>query len=140
MKVGLRTPNVKGSIKARTTGKVKRKFKRMTNPFYGKKGMGWLKNPRKAMYNKIYHKTTFSVKSLGGLIFACFYYPIYWTMLLLMWSMWLSLVILWWMLKGIVYLGIWAVNGCIALVEWLVNRHAENEALPEASETEDTPA
>lgn len=40
MKVGLRTPSFKKSFKARTTGKYKRKLKRMVNPFYGKKGMG----------------------------------------------------------------------------------------------------
>ena len=29
-------------------------------PGYGRKGMGWIRNPRKAAYNKIYRKTTFS--------------------------------------------------------------------------------
>lgn len=59
MKVGYRKPNIKKSIKARTTGKVKRKMKKAVNPLYGKKGMGYIKNPKKAVYNKVYHKTTF---------------------------------------------------------------------------------
>lgn len=59
MKVGYRKPNIKKSIKARTTGKVKRKMKKAVNPLYGKKGMGYIKNPKKAVYNKVYNKTTF---------------------------------------------------------------------------------
>lgn len=59
MKVGYRKPDLKKSIKARTTGKVKRKIKKSVNPFYGKKGMGYIKNPKRAINNKIYHKTTF---------------------------------------------------------------------------------
>lgn len=61
MKFGPRKPSLKRSIKARTTGKLKRRAKKAVNPFYGKKGMGWIRNPRKAAYNKIYNKTTFSV-------------------------------------------------------------------------------
>ncbi len=60
MKIGLRKPSVKRSIKARTTGKLKRKVKRTFNPFYGKKGMGYIRDPKRAIKNKIYHKTTFS--------------------------------------------------------------------------------
>ena len=37
MKYGVRKPNVKKSIKARTTGKVKRQVKKAVNPLYGKK-------------------------------------------------------------------------------------------------------
>lgn len=58
MKFGFRTPNFKKSIKARTTGKLKRSIKRKINPFYGKKGMDYIKNPKKAIYNKIYNKVT----------------------------------------------------------------------------------
>jgi hypothetical protein len=64
MKIGLRKPSIKKSIKARTTGKLKRKIKKAINPFYGKKGMGWIRNPKKALYNKIYNKTTFSIFDL----------------------------------------------------------------------------
>ncbi len=58
MKVGIRKPNLKKSLKARTTGKLKRKAKKAINPLYGKKGMGFVKNPKKAVYNKVYNKTT----------------------------------------------------------------------------------
>ncbi len=61
MKFGPRKPSIKRSIKARTTGRAKRKIKSSVNPFYGKKGTGWVRNPKKAAYNKVYKKTTFSV-------------------------------------------------------------------------------
>ncbi|MBN1077722.1 hypothetical protein [Clostridium botulinum] len=64
MKVGLRKPSIKKSIKARTTGKLKREIKRSINPFYGKKGMGCINDPKKAIYNKVYNKTTFGVKDI----------------------------------------------------------------------------
>lgn len=58
MKLGVRKPSLKKSIKARTTGKLKREIKRSIDPTYGKKGMGWVKNPKKAAYNKAYNKLT----------------------------------------------------------------------------------
>lgn len=64
MKFGMRTPSLKRSISARTTGQLKRSVKRAVIPGYGKKGMGWIKNPKKALYNKVYHKTTFSIFDL----------------------------------------------------------------------------
>lgn len=59
MKFGMRTPSLKKSISARTTGKLKRSVKGAINPLYGKAGMGLL-NPKKALYNKVYKKTSFS--------------------------------------------------------------------------------
>lgn len=64
MKFGLRTPSLKKSLKARTTGKVKRQVKKALISGYGKKGMGWIKNPKKAAYNKVYNKTSFSLFDL----------------------------------------------------------------------------
>ncbi|HIT24125.1 MAG TPA: hypothetical protein IAD45_06885 [Candidatus Faecimonas intestinavium] len=64
MKFGMRKPSLTKSIKARTTGKLKRKVKSSINPFYGKKEMGLITNPRKAVYNKVYKKTTFSFLDL----------------------------------------------------------------------------
>lgn len=58
MKIGVRTPNLKKSLKARTTGRLKRQMKKAVNPLYGKKGMGLINNPKKAVYNKIYNKVT----------------------------------------------------------------------------------
>lgn len=64
MKIGMRKPSLKKSIKARTTGKAKRTLKKAVIPGYGKKGTGWIKNPKKAAYNKVYKKTTFSIFDL----------------------------------------------------------------------------
>lgn len=64
MKFGLRTPSLKKSFKARTTGRIKREVKSAINPLYGKKGMGWINNPKKAAYNKVYKKTSFSIFDL----------------------------------------------------------------------------
>ena len=64
MKIGMRKPSLKKSIKARTTGKAKRKLKKAIILGYGKKGAGWLKDPKKAAYNKVYKKTTFSIFDL----------------------------------------------------------------------------
>ena len=64
MKFGMRKPSIKRSIKARTIGKAKRKVKKAIIPGYGKKGMGWVKNPKKAAYNKVYNKTSFSIWDL----------------------------------------------------------------------------
>lgn len=58
MKVGIRKPSLKKSLKAKTTGSLKRKAKSAINPLYGKKGMGLINNPKKAVYNKVYNKTT----------------------------------------------------------------------------------
>lgn len=69
MKVGIRKPSLKKSIKARTTGKLKRSIKKSVNPLYGKKGMGVIKNPKKAVYNKVYNKTTVG---LGDIIKSIF--------------------------------------------------------------------
>ena len=42
MKFGFRTPSIKRSISARTTGRAKRAIKRAIIPGYGRKGMGFL--------------------------------------------------------------------------------------------------
>lgn len=64
MKIGMRKPSLRKSISARTTGRAKRAVKRALIPGYGKKGMGWL-HPRKALYNRIYRKTTFNIVDLA---------------------------------------------------------------------------
>ncbi|MGG2466821.1 hypothetical protein ACOV1W_03740 [Paraclostridium bifermentans] len=64
MKVGVRKPSIKKSISARTTGRAKRAVKKAVVPGYGKKGSGWVKDPKKAAYNKIYNKTTVSATKL----------------------------------------------------------------------------
>lgn len=65
MKIGIRTPSLKKSFKARTTGRLKRAVKSTYNPVYGAKGAGIVNNPKKAIYNKVYEKVT--VDSLENL-------------------------------------------------------------------------
>ena len=60
MKFGMRKPSLNKMVKARTTTRFKKTVKRSVKPLYGKKGMGWVDNPKKAAYNKVYNKTTFS--------------------------------------------------------------------------------
>lgn len=64
MKLGIRKPSIKKSIKARTIGRAKRMAKKSINPLYGKKGMGYINNPKKAIYNKVYNKTSFNAFNL----------------------------------------------------------------------------
>lgn len=66
VKIGPRKPSVKKRISARTTGKAKRMVKSSVNPLYGKKGMGYVNNPRKAVYNKVYKQTTFDALDFDG--------------------------------------------------------------------------
>jgi len=64
MKIGIRKPSLIKSFKARTTGRAKRSVKRAVNPLYGKKGMGYIKNPKRALKNKLYKKSTVSLLGL----------------------------------------------------------------------------
>lgn len=48
MKIGMRKPSLKKSIKARTTGKAKRALKKAVIPGYGKKGTGVDKEPKES--------------------------------------------------------------------------------------------
>ena len=64
MKYGIRTPNINKRISARTTGKITRTMNKAVNPLYGKKGMGFINNPSKAVYNKVYNKTTTSIDNI----------------------------------------------------------------------------
>jgi hypothetical protein len=61
MKFGFRTPSLKKVIKGRTTGRVKRAMKKTVNPVYGKKGIGFISNPRRSVHNKIYKKLSFGL-------------------------------------------------------------------------------
>ena len=60
MKFGVRKPSVNKSISARTTGRLERASKRAINPSYGRKGSGFIKDPGRASYNKVYNKTSYS--------------------------------------------------------------------------------
>jgi hypothetical protein len=73
MKFGFRTPSLKKRIAARTS--VKR-YVRHSLGFKAPKGWGWLTNPKKAAYNRIYNKTSRGclvvLVFLSGLIFVIF--------------------------------------------------------------------
>ncbi len=64
MKIGVRKPSIKKSIKSRTTGKAKRAVKKAVNPVYGKKGTGFAKSPSKSVKNSVYKKTTVGIGDL----------------------------------------------------------------------------
>lgn len=70
MKFGFRTPSIKRSISARTTGRAKRAIKRAIIPGYGRKGMGLLTNPKKSIYNRVYRKTTFGLRDIVKFLFG----------------------------------------------------------------------
>ena len=58
MKFGFRKPSLKKSFSARTSGLFTRSIKRALLPGYGKKGVGWLTNPKKSLYNRVYRSLT----------------------------------------------------------------------------------
>ena len=64
MKIGMRKPSVRKSFRARTTGKAKSKMRKAVNPFYGRKGMGFMKSPKKSVMAAVYRRNTFSVMDL----------------------------------------------------------------------------
>lgn len=64
MKFGFRTPSLKKRISARTS------LKRVVRHRMGVKaprGMGMLTNSKRALYNKVYRKTTFGIENLARL-------------------------------------------------------------------------
>lgn len=62
MKVGIRTPSLRKSIAARTSWKRRL---RHSAGLKAPRGYGWLTDPKKAAYNRVYNRTTLS---LWGLI------------------------------------------------------------------------
>ncbi|MDO5049940.1 MAG: hypothetical protein Q4D87_08690 [Actinomycetaceae bacterium] len=60
----MRKPSLKKSVSARTKGRATRAAKRAINPLYGKKGMGYIRDPKRAIKNAIYKRTTFSAWDL----------------------------------------------------------------------------
>ena len=55
MKFGFRTPSLRKRIAARTS--VKR-YVRHSLGFKAPRGWGWLTNPKRAAYNRLYNRTT----------------------------------------------------------------------------------
>lgn len=66
MKFGMRKPSLKKRVSARTS------LKRQLIHRAGLKmprGYGWVRNPKKYVYNKVYRKTTFDIFKLLKKIF-----------------------------------------------------------------------
>lgn len=62
MKVGIRKFSLKKRIAARLSWK---RFLRHRLGLKMPRGWGWLTNPKKALYNRIYYRTTISTDNLG---------------------------------------------------------------------------
>jgi hypothetical protein len=56
MKFGFRTPSIRKRIAARTSLK---RYVRHSLGFKAPRGWGWLTNPRRAVYNRVYNRTSF---------------------------------------------------------------------------------
>jgi hypothetical protein len=63
MKFGFRKPSLKKRIAARTSLK---RYVRHSLGFKAPRGWGWLTNPKKAAYNRVYNRTT-----VGCLLLFC---------------------------------------------------------------------
>lgn len=61
MKWGPRKPSLKGMIAARLSPA---RFIRHSLGLKAPHGLGWITNPKKALYNRIYHRVTFSLFDL----------------------------------------------------------------------------
>jgi Topoisomerase DNA binding C4 zinc finger len=57
MKFGIRTPSFKKRISARTSWK---RVVRHNMGFKAPRGFGWFTNPKRALYNRVYNRTTVS--------------------------------------------------------------------------------
>ena len=62
MKFGLRVPSLSRMIAARTSP---RRFIAHSLRIKAPRGMGWITNPRRALYNCVYSRTTFGI---GGVL------------------------------------------------------------------------
>ena len=59
MKFGFRKPSLRKSLAARTSMK---RFIRHSLGLKAPRGWGWLTDPRRAAYNRVYHRTTFDLR------------------------------------------------------------------------------
>jgi hypothetical protein len=62
MKIGIQIPSLSKRIAARTSWK---RVMRNNLGLKAPRGWGWLTNPRKAAYNRIYNRTTIDLFQLG---------------------------------------------------------------------------
>ena len=67
MKFGMRTPSLKKMISARVSPA---RYVRHSLGFKAPRNWGWLTNPKKTAYNRVYSRTTFSFWSLLKALFS----------------------------------------------------------------------
>lgn len=65
MKVGLRLPSLKKRLAARTSPA---RFVRQSLGLKAPRGWGWLTNPRKAAYNRVYNRTTVGLRGCSWIL------------------------------------------------------------------------
>jgi hypothetical protein len=82
MKFGFRIPSLTKRIAARTS--VKRVIRHNLG-FKAPRGMGWITDPKKALYNKVYNKT-----SRGCLVSLVFLLSIPVTVFIIVWKIFVS--------------------------------------------------
>ncbi len=58
MKFGIRAPSIRKMVAARTSP---RRFIRHSLGLKAPRGLGWLTNPKRAAYNRVYNRTTVSL-------------------------------------------------------------------------------
>ena len=61
MKFGFRKPSIRKSVAARTSLK---RYIRHSLGLKAPRGWGWVTNPKKAAYNRVYNRTTFGWRDL----------------------------------------------------------------------------
>lgn len=66
MKFGLRTPSFTRMVSTRLSPK---RYIRHSLGLKAPRGFGWVTNPKRALYNRIYHRATFSIFDLIRLLF-----------------------------------------------------------------------
>lgn len=66
MKFGLRIPSLNKRLAARTSPA---RWVRNSLGLKAPRGWGWLSNPKKAAYNRVYNRTSFGLKGCGWLVF-----------------------------------------------------------------------
>lgn len=67
MKFGMRKPSVKKMLVARTSPK---RFVAHNLGLKAPRGWGWLTNPKRAAYNRVYTRTTFSIWDVLKTLFS----------------------------------------------------------------------
>jgi hypothetical protein len=82
MKFGFRIPSIKKRIAARTSAK---RIIAHNLGFKAPRGMGWITNPKKAMYNKVYNQT-----SRGCMLSVVFLLSMPIALVFAVWKIWLG--------------------------------------------------